>query len=559
MIHPKNALSILLLAGPVVLAAGCQDRLAHLDGDAAETVLLVTIEGLGAGETGAGGNPDARTPHLDRLARRGVQAREARPVTTRPVPALACVLTGRPPADTGLTHEDFALRDGPTLADVLGRRDWTAEAYAGCASLDGTRGLAAAFARLEAAFPDVPRSRLAEPWRDPAFRSGPELARRWADRHSGPRRLAWFHLGEATLAGPRAEVVAAADHALGAVLRARPVGRRTVTAVVGTGGATIPFVLEGPGVPVGRMRDGLTLDLDVAPYLAAAAVAPEARANALRDPPADRERPPEACPDHPAELALLLDTARALDRAGRLDEARRAWERAIETEPSLVAARARAAELAARAGDPEATISHATALLERVPDHPEARVLLARALAEAGDDRAVEILEPVLATRPDHSRALALAGELALRRGDLEAAGRQLRHALAAAGDDPVALLDAGRGLSRAGRHAEAVAAVTRALERGDRSAEARYTLARVLEGAERYPEAVQEYSMLLRDHPDHLPAYRNLGALMARDGEVERAIELWERGLERFPDDPGLAANVKAAREALGLATLGG
>ena len=88
---------------------------------------------------------------------------------------------------------------------------------------------------------------------------------------------------------------------------------------------------------------------------------------------------------------------------------------------------------------------------------------------------------------------------------------------------------------------------------------DARYTLAWVLEQAERFPESVQEYELLIRDHPEYLPPYRNLGALMARDGEVERAIRLWEEGLRHHPDDPGLRTNVEAARGALGEATLGG
>jgi hypothetical protein len=45
----------------------------------------------------------------------------------------------------------------------------------------------------------------------------------------------------------------------------------------------------------------------------------------------------------------------------------------------------------------------------------------------------------------------------------------------------------------------------------------------------------------------------------MARDGEVERAIGLWESGLQYAPDDPGLKSNIETARAALGLATLGG
>ena len=57
-----------------------------------------------------------------------------------------------------------------------------------------------------------------------------------------------------------------------------------------------------------------------------------------------------------------------------------------------------------------------------------------------------------------------------------------------------------------------------------------------------------------LEDHPDHLPTYFNMGALMARDGELSRAVTLWERGLRYHPGNAGLQANIDQALDALGL-----
>jgi tetratricopeptide (TPR) repeat protein len=145
------------------------------------------------------------------------------------------------------------------------------------------------------------------------------------------------------------------------------------------------------------------------------------------------------------------------------------------------------------------------------------------------------------------------AAEAALARDDRSAAVSHLRRGLAA-GPLPDELLGIARAFSRAGFHSDAVESARAAIAAGGPTPEARYTLAWTLEQAERYDECVREYFALIGDHPEYLAPYRNLGALMARDGELSRAIELWERGLRHHPDDPGLRANVDEALEALGL-----
>jgi tetratricopeptide (TPR) repeat protein len=179
--------------------------------------------------------------------------------------------------------------------------------------------------------------------------------------------------------------------------------------------------------------------------------------------------------------------------------------------------------------------------------------------ADHDPDQASALLREVLAVSPRHAGALAARAEVEILRGSADAAVRDLRTALAAAGGRSDDLVAIAGGLSAAGLPDDAIAAARRALATGDHSPPARYALAFALSKAERYPESVEEYASLIRDHPAYLPPYRNLGALMARDGELERAIHLWESGLQISPDDPGLLANVEQARRALGLGTLGG
>jgi tetratricopeptide (TPR) repeat protein len=261
--------------------------------------------------------------------------------------------------------------------------------------------------------------------------------------------------------------------------------------------------------------------------------------------------PPEETPTPESERALA--EARALEADGRSEGALQAYEAVLGVQPGLTAARIRAADLARRVGDDERAARHARRALERPGADPAELCTVVRALAAADPKRAGKALQPLIAAEPDRADAQLAAAEIALARNDRSAAASHLRRALGAA-PGPAELLDVGRAFSRAGFHPDALECVRRALDEGDRSPEARYTLGWALERAERYDECAREYSALIEDHPDYLPAYRNLGALMARDGELPRAVRLWERGLQAHPGDEGLRANIDQALEALGL-----
>jgi tetratricopeptide (TPR) repeat protein len=524
-------------------------------------MLLVTIEGLGAADTGCGGNPLARTPHLDRLARRGLQAERAVSPATTPRVGLASLLTGVSPAEHGLVHEDFALDvEATTVASLLAKRGVRTGAFAGTAAADRRQGLGRGFVRHDPRFTED--SRVGEPWREQGFRGSASLVREWAEwRAEEPEEvsLGWLHLAEAKRGD-----VAGADHGLGLALRSAGPGAFVVVSspTAASPSREVPFLVAGPGVTP-ELRPGTTPTQEAARLLAAAFAGERLLAEALAAPPnpsggggAEESAPPDA--SLPAEVIGHLASARAHDLASRVSAAREGYAAAVAAEPRLIGARARGAELARRAGEIQASVDEATALLARVPEHPEARVLVSRVLIAQKDERALPLLAGVLAAAPHHPSALTVRADLSLQGGDGEAALRDLRLALAAAGENQDALIEVALGLSRAGMHADAVRTAQVAVGR-DRNPRARYTLAFVMEKAERYPESVHEYSALIGEHPEYLPPYRNLGALMARDGELQRAIDLWERGLELHPEDPSLRANLEAARAAVGLGTLGG
>ncbi|MBZ0269885.1 sulfatase-like hydrolase/transferase, partial [bacterium] len=111
-----------VLAAALAAAAGCARGPQAPD---TEGLVLVTLDTFRADHLGCAGNPTVRTPHLDRLERRGVQwddAVTAIPLTT---PSHATLLTGRLPRSHGLVKNRMRLDASVvTLAQRLAQAGW---------------------------------------------------------------------------------------------------------------------------------------------------------------------------------------------------------------------------------------------------------------------------------------------------------------------------------------------------------------------------------------------------------------------------------------------------
>jgi arylsulfatase A-like enzyme len=100
-------------------------------------VLVVIPDQLRAQALGCTGNPDVRTPHLDRLAAEGVLFRQTFANTPVCCPARAVLLTGKYAHRHGLVCNDLRLRESePTLAKLL-RAEGYRTGFIGKWHLDG--------------------------------------------------------------------------------------------------------------------------------------------------------------------------------------------------------------------------------------------------------------------------------------------------------------------------------------------------------------------------------------------------------------------------------------
>ncbi|MCC7218209.1 MAG: tetratricopeptide repeat protein [Burkholderiales bacterium] len=152
---------------------------------------------------------------------------------------------------------------------------------------------------------------------------------------------------------------------------------------------------------------------------------------------------------------------------------------------------------------------------------------------------------PPAAATPE---ALTRQGIDAHRRGDLDAAERGYRAALAAAPDLAPALHYLGVVLYQRQRLAEALPLLERAVAQMPHEPEFHNNLGLALAAAQRDAEAIAAYGRALALKPDHAGALSNLGLALQATGDVDGAVAAYRRGLASTPDLPQLHWNLALA-----------
>jgi arylsulfatase A-like enzyme/tetratricopeptide (TPR) repeat protein len=169
----------LVVAGAVLLvASGCSPGEAPDRGRAAGGVVLVIVDTLRSDRLGCFGYPDARTPTLDRLARRGASFPSAVAAVPVTAPSISTILTGAFPPGHGVRDNgQFALEPSlPTLAEAFAGAGHRTGGFVSAAVLDAKYGLNRGFATWD--------DDVSGPW---TFRR-PELASQQAGHQGVERR-----------------------------------------------------------------------------------------------------------------------------------------------------------------------------------------------------------------------------------------------------------------------------------------------------------------------------------------------------------------------------------
>ncbi len=616
-----------LLAGLSLLVAAC-DAAPRADAGRPVDLLLVTVDTLWADHVGAYGARPSPTPTLDRLAREGVRFATAIAPTPLTLPSHATLLTGLEPPRHGVRHNGLYRLDEEvvTLAERLRESGRATAAFVSSFALARPHRLDQGFDRYDdtmtaregrfdyerraGAVTDAALAWLAER-REPFF-----LWIHYYDPHAPYRPPSPF--AEAFPGAPYAGEIAYADAEIGRLLAAlQESGRldRTLVAVTADhgeslgehleadhsytvyGAATrVPLILRGPGVPAGRVVDGVVGSADVAPtLLGRLGLPPLSTADGDVDGRdlarfwAEGAAPPEGVA-YAETLATKLDLGWSPVHAVRsrehlyvrvprpelYDVVRDPGElenllEGDDAEASAVAARLDAAldaVLAGERGDSTAPVDAATleglrALgyavtgqrVEETGLDPKDGMELLRdlKLAEQALDagqgaRARELGERVLAGMPGSSRAHALIAFTHLHGGDAAAALPHLERAVELAPLSARYRAVLGDAAWQVGRHAEALAHFRGALELDANEPTARVGLAleRVAAGD---LEAAAEHGRLGRlGDGSRATVPLRLGMAYERHGHAELALAHYREAVEVDPD-LGIARMLLAAQ----------
>jgi tetratricopeptide (TPR) repeat protein len=235
----------------------------------------------------------------------------------------------------------------------------------------------------------------------------------------------------------------------------------------------------------------------------------------------DAVRTFRSCATRPNGLtAALVNLAYALERAGRIDEARASLVDAAASRPSDPMVRLAQGVLALRGGDIHAAAKHfeECAQLWTPESRPAAWYHYTGLVAALrGDlDRAAMLLEEGIRAFP---RAAALYNNLAV-------------------------------VLERRGRYDEAAVAADRAITEDPTQATAHKNAGDLHYRHGRYEDALECYARAVRLDPNlGGDVYLKLGNIRYRRRDRNEAVQLWERSLTLAPDNPMARNNLEMAR----------
>jgi len=274
----------------------------------------------------------------------------------------------------------------------------------------------------------------------------------------------------------------------------------------------------------------------------------------------------------PQNLQALGDLAAALGELGRLDDADRALDRALDLAPERADLHLARAGLERRRGRLDAALAETELALSLDPDSLDGLLERADLLARLGRrEEAASELAAAGERWGDHPRLAIRRAELVeLPAGDLAAAESRLRRALAREPWSAEGWRALGETLRRAGRPEQAIAAYREGLGRQPRDPSLRARLARLLVALGRPAEAERELEAGLaalggrssgsvdaarRPPPDPGLAELRvaLGEVLAARGRSREAERLWAAVLDGDPGHREARNSRAAARAAAG------
>jgi putative PEP-CTERM system TPR-repeat lipoprotein len=263
-----------------------------------------------------------------------------------------------------------------------------------------------------------------------------------------------------------------------------------------------------------------------------------------------------ALADARAQLTVLERTARGRPATrhlralidlneGRLEAARDGALRILSSNPDFLPAVALAATVALREGALEQAERHARQLLDEAPGSVQgARLLAATQLRRDEPARARATADAAFARGARDAPLLGIAGEAALRTGDLAAATGYFEQASRIDPDDPSRLTGLGLARLSAGQQAAGFEALEQAAERDLASTRADLALVTARLRAGQFDRALVAVERMIRKDPRAPLAHNLHGTVLLGRGDVPGARAAFDRALAIDPAFFAAAAN---------------
>lgn len=251
-------------------------------------------------------------------------------------------------------------------------------------------------------------------------------------------------------------------------------------------------------------------------------------------------------------------------REGRWDEAQEALQSALKLENSHYGeASYNLGRLYAARGEMDIAMREWTRALQAQPDHSDAAIALARALAEDGSpERGVAVLDAFLARRASNTEVADARREILFNSGEKEAAKSDGGNSASttsrslALDKETYDLLSRARAARADGRNEDAATLYRRVLSRRDGFfAPANLELGFALSSLKRYDEAAAMFETLVAREGARYPiAYYHLGRQYEALGKLDLAAAAFEKAVAAFDEtNPQFLLDLSRVREKQG------
>lgn len=172
------------------------------------------------------------------------------------------------------------------------------------------------------------------------------------------------------------------------------------------------------------------------------------------------------------------------------------------------------------------------------PGSIDARLWLGKvALMKGQSDIASNFLKEALAMEPNDAEALALQGVCELQQGNLQAAVKNLESARKLNSGLDLVHSNLARCYKLLGKFDEAEVSARKALEINPKNAEAHFELAACMTRQNKMSDALVHCVNAINSNPFFVDAYIALATMFVLAGKVEKAIEVYRKGLGNMPN----------------------